>query len=283
MHLRQRLCGRRARLRPRPNVADADRARFVLGLSVGTASFVSRTTSARSPAEGPRRHRHLQPDRGDLGILLAYMVDFPARAANNWRWMLGVAAVPGPVLAISMLTVPHTPRWLMSKGKRDQAPRLLEAPGRRRRHRPGARGHRGGRPQARKTPSATCSPPKIRPLLLVGLGAGRLPAVRRRQHRHLLRADDPQVHRPNRLSRHPDGLRRRHQRGLHGRRGAAARQGRPAQAAAHRPVAADRRAGGARRRTSGPAPCSRTPPTSPWSALLLYIVCSRSAWARCSG
>jgi sugar porter (SP) family MFS transporter len=40
--------------------------------------------------------------------------------------MLGVAAIPGAVLAVGMLSVPHTPRWLMSVGKRDKARDVLE-------------------------------------------------------------------------------------------------------------------------------------------------------------
>jgi sugar porter (SP) family MFS transporter len=40
--------------------------------------------------------------------------------------MLGVAAIPGAVLAIGMLTVPHTPRWLVASGQEDRARGVLE-------------------------------------------------------------------------------------------------------------------------------------------------------------
>jgi MFS family permease len=49
-----------------------------------------------------------------LGILLAYVAGFGLAGigSSNWRWMLGLGAVPGAALAISMIFAPHTPRWL---------------------------------------------------------------------------------------------------------------------------------------------------------------------------
>jgi sugar porter (SP) family MFS transporter len=40
--------------------------------------------------------------------------------------MLGVAAIPGAALAVGMLTVPRTPRWLAQHGKKDEAREVLE-------------------------------------------------------------------------------------------------------------------------------------------------------------
>lgn len=55
------------------------------------------------------------------------MVDFALRNLNdNWRWMLGLGALPGLALAIGMLFVPHTPRWLMQAGREDEARAVLE-------------------------------------------------------------------------------------------------------------------------------------------------------------
>ncbi|HEY6961071.1 MAG TPA: sugar porter family MFS transporter [Gaiellaceae bacterium] len=92
-------------------------SRFVLGLSVGTASFV-----------GPLYISELAPKRlrGGLvsfnqlmitsGIAVAYLVNYFLKDATwNWRWMLGLGAVPGLALAIGMFFVPHTPRWLIEE------------------------------------------------------------------------------------------------------------------------------------------------------------------------
>ena len=102
--------------------------RFVLGLSVGTASFVAPLYISEV---SPPRIRGGLVSFNQLaitsGILLSYLVNFAFKdAANNWRWMLGVAVIPGAALAIGMLTVPHTPRWLMEQHREDDARGVLQ-------------------------------------------------------------------------------------------------------------------------------------------------------------
>lgn len=102
--------------------------RVVLGISVGTASFVAPMYIAEV---APPRVRGGLVTFNQLaitsGILLSYLVNFAFKGVtNNWRWMLGVAAIPGAALAIGMLTVPHTPRWLMQRGREDDARRTLD-------------------------------------------------------------------------------------------------------------------------------------------------------------
>ena len=150
-------------------------ARFVLGLSVGTASFVAPLYIAEvSP---PRVRGGLVSFNQLLvtaGILLAYLVNFAfADVPDGWRWMLGVGAIPGAALAIGMLTVPHTPRWLMEQHREDEAREVLER-------------LRGSDPEAdidgeieeiRKAKELETSTtmrdllrPNIRPLLWIGIG-----------------------------------------------------------------------------------------------------------------
>jgi sugar porter (SP) family MFS transporter len=102
--------------------------RFVLGLSVGTASFVAPLYIAEV---APPRLRGGLVSFNQLaittGILVSYLVNFALKGvAYNWRWMLGVAVIPGAALAIGMLTVPHTPRWLMERGREDDARGVLD-------------------------------------------------------------------------------------------------------------------------------------------------------------
>ena len=102
-------------------------ARSVLGLAVGTASFVAPMYIAEHT---PPRIRGGTVSFNQLmitsGILLAYVVDFALKGVHdNWRWMLGIGAVPGVALVIGMLLVPHTPRWLMSRDRRAEAEAVL--------------------------------------------------------------------------------------------------------------------------------------------------------------
>lgn len=112
-----------------PDVQLLCAARFVIGLGAGTASFVAPMyISEQSP-------RHL---RGGMtafnqvmitfGIMIAYLSDyaFSGFGADNWRWMFAIEAIPGAALAIAMLFVPHTPRWLVQNGREDEARAVLQ-------------------------------------------------------------------------------------------------------------------------------------------------------------
>ena len=62
-----------------------------------------------------------------VGIFVAYLVDFGFSGIGaGWRWMFGLAAIPGAVLFLGMLFVPETPRWLVSKGRLEEARRVIE-------------------------------------------------------------------------------------------------------------------------------------------------------------
>jgi sugar porter (SP) family MFS transporter len=109
-------------------------ARFLLGLSVGTASFVAPMYIAEV---APRQIRgglvSFNQMMVVLGILTAYIVDFALKGVtDNWRWMLGLGAVPGVALAVGMVLMPHSPRWLMERGRDDEARAVLERVHRRR-------------------------------------------------------------------------------------------------------------------------------------------------------
>jgi sugar porter (SP) family MFS transporter len=103
-------------------------ARFVLGLSVGTASFVAPEYIAeQTPPKIRGGTVTFNQMMVTLGILLAYIAGFGlSHVVDNWRWMLGIAVVPGAALAISMAFVPHSPRWLVKKGRVDEARKVLE-------------------------------------------------------------------------------------------------------------------------------------------------------------
>lgn len=102
-------------------------ARFVLGLSVGTASFVAPMyISEHAPKELRGGLTTFNQFMITLGILIAYLADFALKGlSDNWRWMVGLGAVPGLVLTIAMVVVPFSPRWLIQKGRYDDAKDVL--------------------------------------------------------------------------------------------------------------------------------------------------------------
>ena len=80
--------------------------RFVLGLAVGTASFVSPLYISEM---APPRIRGGLVSFNQLaitsGILIAYLTNYAFQhVPGDWRWMLGVAAAPGAALAVGTAT-----------------------------------------------------------------------------------------------------------------------------------------------------------------------------------
>jgi sugar porter (SP) family MFS transporter len=103
-------------------------SRFVLGLSVGTASFVSPMyISELVPKQIRGGVVSFNQLMVTLGIFVAYIVDWGfAPLPNNWRWMFAVTVIPGAALAIGMFFMPFSPRWLVQKGRDDEAREILQ-------------------------------------------------------------------------------------------------------------------------------------------------------------
>jgi MFS family permease len=102
-------------------------ARGVLGLAVGTASFVAPMyIGEHLPKELRGGTTALNQIAITSGILIAYFVDDALKGyVSGWRWMFALGAAPGLILAIAMLVVPETPRWLVEHGRDEQAKRIL--------------------------------------------------------------------------------------------------------------------------------------------------------------
>jgi sugar porter (SP) family MFS transporter len=111
-----------------PDIWSLIGARFVLGLAVGAASFVSPLYISEL---APKKLRGGMVSLNQLmitsGIAIAYLVNYALRdASDNWRWMLGLGAVPGLALALGMIFVPHTPRWLVEADREQEAEQVLQ-------------------------------------------------------------------------------------------------------------------------------------------------------------
>lgn len=101
--------------------------RVLVGVGIGLAStVVPLYISEISPAGARGKNVSLFQLAVTVGILVAYFVDYAFSGSQGWRWMLGLAAVPGLMLALGMLPMPETPRWLARSGRLGLARRVLE-------------------------------------------------------------------------------------------------------------------------------------------------------------
>ncbi len=109
-----------------PNVGVLVLFRIVLGVAVGAAALiVPLYLSEVAPTEIRGAVSSLNQLMIVVGILLAYIVNALLAASEAWRTMLGLAVVPSLVLLVGMYFMPETPRWLVSRGRDDEARDVL--------------------------------------------------------------------------------------------------------------------------------------------------------------
>ena len=105
-----------------PDVAVLVGGRFTVGLAVGVAAVAAPLyASELAPANLRGRFISSYQLAITMGIFFAYLVNARLSAGENWRLMLGAAAVPGLALFIMALIAPESPRWLMMKHRRASA------------------------------------------------------------------------------------------------------------------------------------------------------------------
>ena len=108
--------------------------RWLGGLAIGGASVVTPMYIAEiSPAKYRGRLVALTQFNTVLGILLAYTSNYVIAAMNlgetEWRWMFAVGAVPALAYFALLFFAPRSPRWLMTKGREDEARVVLQRVG----------------------------------------------------------------------------------------------------------------------------------------------------------
>jgi SP family galactose:H+ symporter-like MFS transporter len=100
--------------------------RFFLGIALGMASYITPIYLAEV---APRKHRGgviaMYQLMITIGILAAFLIDQYFVSTQNWRWMLGVVAIPAGIMLVGCILLPHSPRWLMLQGKPEKAKKTL--------------------------------------------------------------------------------------------------------------------------------------------------------------
>ncbi|CAL9191835.1 unnamed protein product [Musa hybrid cultivar] len=103
--------------------------RCIAGVGVGYALMVAPVYSAEISSPSSRGFLTSLPEICiSAGILLGYVSNYFLRhlpLKYGWRLMLGVAAVPSVMLAVGILAMPESPRWLVMQGRLREAREVL--------------------------------------------------------------------------------------------------------------------------------------------------------------
>src|SRR6266567_3148536 len=105
-------------------------ARFVAGLGMGGSSVLGPMYIAEiAPAKWRGRLVGVFQFNVVFGILLAYLSNYLIGTMSlgemEWRWKLGISALPAALFFLMLFTIPRSPRWLVKKGRLEEAGTVL--------------------------------------------------------------------------------------------------------------------------------------------------------------
>ena len=92
--------------------------RFIGGIGIGVSSVAAPTyISEISTPQTRGRLVAMYQFNIVFGILIAFLSNYFLEGVggdNDWRWMLGVMAIPSLIYTLMVTAIPESPRWLMS-------------------------------------------------------------------------------------------------------------------------------------------------------------------------
>ena len=108
--------------------------RFIGGVGIGASSVLGPVYIAElSPAKWRGRLVGAFQFNIVFGILAAYTSNYFIRllhlGAAEWRWQVGIAAIPATGFLILLFRIPRSPRWSASKNRIDEALEVLKLMG----------------------------------------------------------------------------------------------------------------------------------------------------------
>lgn len=105
--------------------------RFIGGLSIGASSVVAPVYISEI---APPKYRGRMVISFQLnivaGILFAYLSNYLLRGVggeDDWRWMMGIVAIPSLLFSLFMFYTPESPRWLLLHKKDEEGARKIFA------------------------------------------------------------------------------------------------------------------------------------------------------------
>jgi sugar porter (SP) family MFS transporter len=103
--------------------------RFIGGLGIGISSVAAPTYISEISTPSTRgRLVALYQFNIVFGILIAFLSNYFLQGlggANDWRWMLGVLAIPSIIYSLLVVGVPESPRWLITNKNNTGAARKV--------------------------------------------------------------------------------------------------------------------------------------------------------------
>ena len=108
--------------------------RFIGGIGIGGSSVLGPMYIAEiAPAKWRGRLVGFFQFNVVFGILLAYFSNYVIGEMNfgsaEWRWKLGVSAIPAALFFLMLFTIPRSPRWLVKKRRLEEAREVLRMSG----------------------------------------------------------------------------------------------------------------------------------------------------------
>jgi len=105
--------------------------RFLSGLAIGGSSVLGPMYIAEiAPARWRGRLVGLFQFNIVAGILLAYFSNYLVGQAGfgeaEWRWKLGISSLAAGLFLVMLFLIPRSPRWLMQKGRKEEARTVLQ-------------------------------------------------------------------------------------------------------------------------------------------------------------
>jgi MFS transporter, SP family, arabinose:H+ symporter len=107
-------------------------ARFIGGLAIGISTIAAPLYISEI---SPPKNRGLLTGMFQFNIVFGILVAFLSNyiiakglnvGENAWRWMLAIVAIPSLMYTVMCFGIPESPRWLLTRGQRDEGLRVLK-------------------------------------------------------------------------------------------------------------------------------------------------------------